>query len=672
MRTYCRTLVLGVVFGLCLNAAVQSIEITERSPVLGGRSFGDAGPYERVVAKVHFRVDPANAANRTISDIDLAPVDEDGMVAFTADLSILKPVDPKKGNGTILFDVLNRGNKMMLSFFDQGAGSNDPRSAADFGDGFLLNQGYYLVWLGWQFDVPHEPGRMRVIVPVAKNKDGSPITGLVRADFVPSETLTRHSLADRGHIAYPVLDPDDPKLVLTVRDSARAARRPIPRDRWHISEDRTAVEMPSGFEAGMIYEIVYRAQDPALVGLGLAGVRDIVSFLKYGAPGQETPLVADSAALARAIGFGISQSGRYLRTLLYYGFNRDEQGRQVFDAVWAHIAGAGRGGFNNRFAQPSRDGHPHSNFFFPTDIFPFTDLPQTDPETGLTGGILERAIADKVVPKIFYTNGSYEYWGRAASLIHTTLDGTRDAEIAPDTRIYFVAGTQHGSQHFPPSRAITQNLTNPTDYTWAMRALLVALNQWTAEGVEPPPSQYPHVADDGLVPVDKLDFPKLPGIRIPVRTHLAYRVDYGPDFYSRGIISREPPTVGAPFRVLVPRVDADGNEIDGIRHPIHQAALGTFTGWNFRAPSIGAPEQLSDMIGSYFPFARTEAERKQSGDPRPSVAERYQNRDAYLARLRESAEALAAERFLLPADIDAVVEEGAAQWEFVMGRAGNR
>ncbi len=663
-----RLLLTALAAAALLPAAVHRIHVVERSDVLNGKNLGSAGPYERIVAQVHFRVDPKVEANRIISDIDLAPRNEDGLVEFSADLYVLKPRDPARGNGTLLFDVLNRGRKLMLGQFCLAPSSNDPRTEKDFGDAFLLERGFTLAWLGWQFDVPRRADLMRIYVPVAKNPDGSSIEGLVRADFVPMKKITEHSLADRDHIPYPVLNPNAPDIRLTVRERRDAPRTVIPRDKWDFTRDGTAIRMAEGFKPGKIYEVVYRSKDPALVGLGPAAVRDLVSFFKYGTPGGGITLLGDQRRyIKRAIGFGVSQSGRFLRTFLYYGFNRDEQNRRVFDGVWAHVAGGGRGSFNHRFAQPSRDAHPHMNFFYPTDIFPFTDLEQTDPDTGLTEGILSRAAKDGVVPKIFYTNSSYEYWGRACSLIHTTLDGGADAPLAPNTRIYLLAGTQHGPGAFPPARGATVNLSNPNDYRWAMRALLVALTNWVTEDKAPPPSRFPRLAEGELVPLTAVQFPKIPGLKFPARMHTAYRVDYGPEFRRKGIVTMEPPKIGKPFGMRVPQVDADGNEIAGIRLPVVECPLGAFTGWNLRHPSIGAPDELYDMVGSYLPFPRTRAERQSSGDPRPSVEERYAGREDYLKRLRAAAEKLAADGFVLKSDIWKIVEAGAAQWDFVMG-----
>jgi hypothetical protein len=639
-------------------AALLRIEVSERSDVLDGQPFGTAGPYERIAGKAYFAVDPNLPANKIVVDLDKAPRNDEGLVEFSSDIYVLKPRDPAHGNGAVFFEVSNRGGKGMLAGFDHADASPDPRSAREFGDGFLLEQGYTLVWLGWQFDVPHTPGLMRLYAPVAAG-----ITGLVRAEFVLDRKETRQSLADRNHIPYPVLNPDDPKLTLTVRDHADSPRRVVPRVTWHI-ENRSRVVMPAGFEPGKLYELVYTSSDPPIVGLGPAAVRDLISFFKYGS-NDDTVLGDHHNFIKRAYSVGSSQSGRFLRTFLYYGFNQDEQGRPVFDGVMAHVAGAGRGSFNYRFAQPSRDGHPFMNTFYPTDIFPFTDVAQTDPETGITDGLLSHAIPPRAAPKIFYTNTSYEYYGRSASLIHTSIDGRNDAPIPPTTRIYYLTGCQHGPAAFPPVRGLAQNLPNPNNYNWTLRALLVALDAWVKNGQEPPPSRYPKIADDNLVPLGAVQFPKIPGIAVPTHIEKAWRVDYGPDFRIAGIDTIEPPKVGSAFPMLLPQVDVDGNETSGIRMPATQVPLATYTGWNLRAPEIGAPDELYSMMGSFIPFARTRADRAKSGDPRLSVEERYASKQVYLEKVQAAARTLASEGYLLDRDIPKVTERASAEWDYV-------
>jgi hypothetical protein len=347
-----------------LPAGLLRIELSERSDVLAGKSFGAAGPYERLVGKAYFAVDPKLPANQIVCDIDKAPRNDSGLVEFSSDIYVLKPRDPKAGNGAVLYEVSNRGNKGMLAMYNRATASHDPKKPADFGDNFLLERGYTLVWLGWQFDVPRAEGLMRLYTPIARD-GGRPITGPVRSEILVDKKEYSRSFADRNtHIPYPMANPNDPALTLTVRDRNDGPRRTVPRTAWKIVEG-THVSIEAGFEPGKIYEIVYTAKDPALVGLGPAAIRDLISFLKFGAGNAATPLSDERNFIKRAYGMGTSQSGRFLRTFLYYGFNADEKGRQVFDGILAHVAGAGRGSFNIRFGQPSRDGHPFMNCSIP-------------------------------------------------------------------------------------------------------------------------------------------------------------------------------------------------------------------------------------------------------------------------------------------------------------------
>jgi len=559
------------------SAEVVRIDVQSRADIAGGQAFAAAGPYEKIAGKIFFAIDPALAANRIIADIDRAPRNAAGRVEFSADFYLLKPKDARKANGAVLFEVSNRGGKGMLGFFNHsraGFDQRDPINADQMGDGFLMRQGFTLLWVGWQFDVPNRPGFLRVVPPAAA-ESGKPIRGLVRSDFVVTEKEADHSLADRDHSAYVVADPKAAENVLTVRDSVEGPRRTIPRGEWEFSADGTRVSLKARFEPHKIYEVVYVAENPPLVGLGPAAIRDTIAMMKHGAI---DPWSLPAGTITRATAFGISQSGRFLRTYLYYGFNRDEANRKVFDGVMAHVAGAGRGSFNHRFAQPSRDGHPYLNFFYPTDIFPFTDAPETDPDTGITDGLLSHATPPELMPKIFYTNSDYEYWGRAASLIHTTIDGRADATLMDNVRVYLLAAGQHGPAAFPPTQTIGQQKNNPLDYRYAMKALLLAMDRWTATGAVPPPSRYPKIADGTLVAPDRLKFPRVPGVTTTTAVHKAYRADYGPRFGAEGIVTVEPPTIGNAYPILVPQVDADGNGIAGVRMPDLTVPLATTPG----------------------------------------------------------------------------------------------
>jgi Alpha/beta hydrolase domain len=615
-----RLLLFLVCFVSASFAAVTRIEITERA---------NDGGYERIVGKAYFAVDPKLAPNRIIADIDLAPKNSAGKVEFSADLYILRPRDAAKRNGTLLLEISNRGGKGLLSQFD-------------LGDNFLLQQGFTLAWVGWEFDVPPSPGLLRLTAPIATDH-GKPIYGLVRSEWEGNRRVTTIPLGDRNELGYPVADSKDAANKIFVRDTVEGQRRLIPRSDWTFS-DPTHVNMASGFEPGKIYEVIYNAKDPVLVGLGPTAVRDTVSYLKYG--GVDTPLADFHKDVKRTLGFGISQSGRFLRTFVYDGFNQDESARRVLDGVWAQIAGGGRGGFNARFAQPSRDGHPFFNILYPVDVPPFTD----------EDGLLARAKETNTVPKIFYTNGSYEYWGRAASLIHTTPDGKRDAPLAKDTRVYFFPGSQHGSAGVPPRRIEAQNPGSMEDYRVGMRALLVAMQAWLAEGKQPPASQYPLIAKDQLVSVSAYAFPHIPGVATPRFNRQAFRLDF----------SVEPPKLGPPFPTLIPQVNVDGNETSGVRMPDIQVPLVSNTGWNLRSPKIGAPDQLYSMAGSSIPFPMNKAARERSNDPRLSIAERYPTKDDYLAKIAAAAQQLIKEGYLLDRDMPNVRALAAREWDYVL------
>jgi hypothetical protein len=657
-----------------VEAHVTRVEILSRADAQDGRTFGLAGAYERIIGRVYFAVDPANIHNRQIVDIDKAPRNAQGEVEFSADLYLYKPKDLNKGNGAVLFEVSNRGGRGILRLVD-GGNSSDPNG--EFGDGFLLRAGYTIAWLGWQFDLADEGEKVRFNAPVAHDAGGKEIRGLVRSDFTPSQKIDDMPL---GHImlgpsggkGYPVDDPGNAKNVLTVRDTPTGARQIIPRSQWSFAHsvdgklvnDPHFIHLDGGFQQGKIYEVVYEARDPAVAGAGLAAVRDFLSYLKYDP--QST------APVRRVYAAGISQSGRFLRHFLYQDFNADEQGRQVMDGVIAHVAGAGRGSFNHRFAQPSRDAQPLSSIFYPTDVFPYTDLPEADPESGETAGLLDATIKSHTTPKLFFINTSYEYWGRAASLIHTSANGLKDAAPSENARIYFLAGLQHYSVPFPPQKAAagsdlaSQQRPNPNPVQWFWRALITDMDQWVKDGTPPPPNTYPKIADSTLVPLSKWTFPKIQGVNTPHEMNLAYRLDFGPQWKS-GIISNEPPKVGKPFGVLVPQTDADGNDLGGVRLPELQVPLATYTGWNLRDASISAPDLRPSFLGSFIPLARTAAEREKSGDPRLSVAERYASREQYMGQFGEAAIKLIHDRFLLKEDLAAVLERGEREWKEIAG-----
>jgi hypothetical protein len=409
-----------------------------------------------------------------------------------------------------------------------------------------------------------------------------------------------------------VADPADPGLRLTVRDSGYAARQRVPPDQWSFSPDLTAVHFNAPLTPGRIYELVYPAVNPVVAGLGLAAVRDFVSYLRYRGPAGGINVLGDQPRfLKRALLFGASQSGRFVRTFLYEGFNADEQGRPVFDAAWAHLAGPARGGFNTRFAQTSRGADPHVNFDYPTFLPPFD-----------TAGLLARATRDGVSPKLFLTNTSYEYWAFGASLVHTSIDGKSDLELPGNVRLYAFAGSQHVPAPLPPRRIGTQYFTNSNDFHWCLRALLLALDNWVASNTPPPASRYPRLDNGSLIDRKDFRFPQIPGVKVPIAPY-----------------SVRDPRTGAEYPVFVPAVNRDGNEIAGVLTPEVAVPLGAFTGWNLRAPETGAPATLAPNLGSFFPFPEAEIQR------------RYGSQEAYQKALSAAFLKLASEGFLLPSDL---------------------
>jgi hypothetical protein len=649
---------------LPLNARVVRVETTTRVDVLGGKEFGNAGPYERITGRVYFSLTVDNRHNQKIVDLANAVNLKNGAVEFSADFIAVRPKDAHKGNGSLLLEVPNRGRGRIIGLVDGG----DWDLAKDAGDAWLLRSGFTIVSLGWQWDAAGADA-LRFTAPVAK-ENGKTITGLLRGDLMPSKVMAEIPL---GHLIlgsiggseYPVAAPDDSRNALTVRDSRAGPRTLVPRSEWqfaHTVDGKIAtsdrdIHLNGGFQPGKIYEYIYVVADPVVAGGGFAAIRDFASYAKH-APDAITPA-------ARVYGEGISQNGRFLRDFLYQGFNADEEGRIALDGVLAHVAGAGRGSFNYRFAQPSRDAQPTSSAFFPTDVFPFTDQPEKDPVTGDTGGLLDRAVADKVVPKIFFSNTSYEYWGRAAALIHASADGKQDAPISDNVRIYHFTGLQHFSGPFPPEKGkgdlLGQQPQSPLPVKYFWRAMIANMDAWVRGNTLPPPSSYPKIADGTLVPLNEYALPAIPGVHRPHEANEAWHLDFGPNWRD-GILSVQPPKAGEPFPVLVPQVDGDGNERDGVRLPEIAVPLATYASWNLRDPSIGAPDQRVAFEVSYLPFPRTAAAREKNGDPRKSIAERYEDRDDYMTRYKNAVDQLVKQRWILPEDGDAMLGRGAQEW----------
>ncbi|MGH7375496.1 MAG: alpha/beta hydrolase domain-containing protein [Candidatus Rokuibacteriota bacterium] len=639
--------------------AVVRLEVTRREPVLGGARFGTIGAYDKTEGVLHFAVDPTLSVHEPIADLGLAPRNARGLVESSADFYLLRPL--AGGSRRLLLDVPNRGRKIALGMFNSTPRSNDPTSWEDFGNQFLMRHGYTVAWIGWQPDVPRRDGMMALTVPRVPG-----VSERVRCEFRPNARVDVLPLADRYHIPHPVARPDDPDAELHAREHAEAPALTVPRSAWRFP-DANSVALDGGFEPGRIYDCYYRAENPPVVGLGFTAVRDTAGFLRWGTAEEGNPC---AGSIESSYVFGVSQSGRFLRHLLYLGLDEDEAGRFVWDAVVPHVAGARRGEFNCRFGQPSLNAlHAVGG------LFPFTDGDEDDPLTGQRDGLLRRLASRARPPRIFTINTAAEYWRGDGSLVHTDVTGTRDVTPPPYVRQYLLAGTQHTPGALPPPPADPntggrgRHTFSVVDYSPLLRAALVNLDRWVSEGIEPPPSAVPRLADSTAVAAETTRgvYAAIPGARFPDHLQRPVRLDFGPQV-ERGIVSALPPKIGAPYVTFVSAVDADGNERAGLRPVELRVPLASFTGWNPRHPEQGAPGDLMAMMGSTLPFARSAAERAKTGDPRPSVEERYGGRDDFLARVRREAQAMVAARHLLAEDVDAAVERAGALWDFLYSR----
>jgi len=624
---------------------VTGLEVRQRETILGGKSFGAAGAYEKIGGTIRFAVDPEHAANRQITDIGLAPRNADGRVEFSGDFYLLKPVDARKGNGRLLLDVANRGRKVALALFNSAVRVPDPSGPADFGNGFLMRHGYTVAWVGWQHDVPRRDGLMALDVPAARG-----VTDFIRCELRPNERTKVLPLADRYHIPHPVADLADAAARVIVREHGGAPAVELPRSAWRFS-DPGHIEMKDGFAPGSIYWITYRAAQAPVTGLGFLAIRETGAWLRWGTGGNPC-----AGALEHACLYGFSQSGRFIRHMLHLGLDEDERGRMVFDSMIPHGAGARRGEFNLRLGQPSLNATDAVG-----SLPPFADAE-----------VFERLHRRGRAPKILAPNSSAEYWRGDASLGHTDIEGGRDVEPPAFERNYLFAGTQHTVGTIPPPVADPNTGSrghhrfNVVDYAPLMRALLVNLDRWVSDGVEPPASAFPRLAGGTAVEAESLaaHYRKLPGLRFPDRVARPARLDFGPGI-ARGIAAY-PPQIGGAYRTYVSAIDADGNEVAGIRPLELLVPLATFTGWNPRHADQGAPGDLMSMMGTTLPFAPTRAAREANGDPRPSVAERYASRQAYLGKAREAAQQLVSARHLLAEDVDAVVERAGRCWDLLV------
>ncbi len=603
------------------------LQIVE-SPALGGESFSRVGQYERLRGIAYGEADPTDPLHRDIVNIDRAPLNARGRVEYSTTVEIYRPIDMSRWNRALYHTVPNRG----------GAGA---------GEQALLGMGFALVRVGWQGDLDPTETNVVPFLPVAKNRDGSSIVGMALEEFVFDD----HRPVSTARLTYEGSSRDPASGNLTVRRDQNSPRSTPPDLRWGwIDSDEIRIERPAGFNGGAIYEFVYEAKDPIVMGLGFVAMRDVISFLRYEVAdgmGNPNPLAFDDLPNV-SISIGISQSGRYLRDFLYQGFNEDVSGRIVFDGMHPDIAGSRKTFTNYQFSQPGRWQKQHEDHPFPGDQFPFTYLTLTDPISGRTDGLLEKCSRSKTCPRIVHTDGEAEVWQARSSLVVTDTMG-QDIDLPERVRVYLIAGTQHGGgpglHAAAPNEGICQNLSNPMSLRQIRTALTVALYEWVADGTEPPPSRFPTIANGGLVPAVDIGFPEIPGVTYSGSHNGLHLHDH----------ASLPPKEGESYPVFVGRVDVDGNMIDGIRHPNLSAPIGTHTGWNLRRRGFGEGDQCRGT-GSFLPFAADGAERESSGDPRVSLAERYPDHEAYVRAVSRAADALVRERLLLAPDAEEIVD----------------
>lgn len=620
-------------------AEVVRVEISSREVVSKAPQHARSGAYEVIRGVIHFEVDPDNPANGRIVDLRLAPRNDRGRVEFSADFELHKPVDPNRGNRRLMYFVNNRGHKIGNHHFNTEMGRN-----------WLYSEGWSYLWCGWNVDVIEDDDRFNIRVPVVSD-NGKTITGKIYNEILSyaNEPVPSMPFVWGGSIAYPAAGLDNATATLTMRRYRWEDPVEVPRDQWafarfedgEVIPDPRSLYVKDGIRQGWLYDLVYIGKDPKVTGLGMAAIRDIVSFFKFEEADQAGIANPLSSFVDHAYAWGHSQSGRLLNHFVYQDFNGDEKERKVFDGLIANCPGGGKGLFNSRFAQITRHGSHLEDLLYPIDFFPFATVEQHDPVTGENGDSFALARASGYLPKMFFVNTTTDYWTRAASLLHTDTEGAHDAGIDPEARIYFIAGRTH--------------IDARTGIIG--RALLIALDAWVSEGVAPPESVVPRIGDGTLVELDAYleGFPDIPDLLFPPSFYRPYRLDMGPRWQSQGIADNAPPKIGPTFVTLVPQVDATGNEIAGIKLPEVAAPIATFTGWRMRNPAYS--ESLGRNRGSILPLPNNDDAGKKKGDPRPSVKELYPTQADYMLEVTKNLIDLYRKRLLLGEDLARLLGE---------------
>lgn len=625
------------------------MDVVETRIAFAGVEYGGVGRYEHIVGRLRGALDPLHGLNARVADLEFAPRNATGLVEYEVDVEILKPVDDAGANGWLLYEIANRGNKLAISRFNNAIATNRFDLEAAAGDGLLMRHGFTVMWSAWQGDVPPGADRLTAKLPiVAGAVEWSREEFIAEASGLPTDEFVWCISADRfvGRLSYPAANVDPALAKLTVRQRERD-QRATPNDlAWrYIDERHIEVSRPAGFDEGAIYEFVYQARDPSVMGAGLASIRDVVSFFRKD-ESASNPI--RPASIAHTLCFGASQSGRVLRDFLYEGFNQSLGGSRVFDAVLPVVTGARRSFVNARFAQPGRYSRQHEDHLFPGDQFPFAYATLTDPISGRTDGILDRSVSAGVCPKVIHLDADTELWAGRASLLVTDCTGT-DIKMPDAVRVFLAASVPHSNTP-PANKDVVQQRCNPLGYAMLLRALLMALVEWEGQGIAPPESRFPSRTAGTLVAIDELQraFPRLAGVSVPESFNGLTLTDP----------SIQPPREGLAYPVYIGAVDADGNTVGGVRYPIVTAPVATATGWNLRAKGF-AEGDLFNIHGSLIPFARTKAEREANEDPRPSLEERYSSQRLFVESLSLAAAELVRQRLLLQEDADRIVKRAA-------------
>ena len=643
-----KILILGifVLFQFGSHAEVSRIEILQREQISTAALHYS---YEKIEGIVYLSLDPQDPKNAMITDIEFAPTNSEGRVEYAADFKLLVPSS----------NIANRGLLYMVN--NRGRGSTPPEiSLSDP----LSELGFTYLLTGWINEIEERPGILRLHAPIV-SLEQEPITGEVRYEVSVSRTSNDVNIAGGGHLAYEPTESGLRQARLSERAYLKDPRIPLERSQFALSIDdspnsnqkRIQLSVDNDLKPGVIYELIYEAKNPVLAGAGMSAIRDLVSLIRHTDDHAGQLVGLGLHDIEHTVAYGFSQSGRLLRQYLYDGFNQDLEGRKVFDGVVPFIAGGGYGMFNNRFAMPTRTNGHHSNYLYPNDLFPFTYGDSTDPFSGLTDGILKRAMSTNTAPKIMHIQTTNEYWLRAGSLPHTNPEGTKDVMLPAGVRFYTIGGSQHGSGNGIPRPARSGQLPpNPSMWNPIGMSLVTRMYDWVAAEKEPPPSRYPLIENGSLVEshvegsINQAAWKELSFINHPSEMYKPTLNYYGERWAKERIIDEHPTSSDKYYNTLVPAVDRNNNDLSHstILPPTASVPLATYTSWNMRAPQTGGENSLARLSGGYVPYARDNDSALANRDQRDSIADLYDTFEDYLQQYETATDSLIQDGYLLP------------------------